>query len=152
MKRLVISVVVVAFVALSAIYAEAGRTREEAKAMVEKANSYLKANGKDKAFAEISNTKGQFAKGNMYVFVQDFNGICLANRGNRKFVGMNRLELKKPEGKYFMKELVELAKTKGNGWVDYVWVNPVTKKIQSKATYVKRIEGMDAFIGCGVFK
>ncbi len=151
MKRLVISVVVVAFVALSAIYAEAA-TREEAKAMVEKANSYLKANGKDKAFAEISNTEGQFAKGDLYVFVQDFNGICLANGGNPKFVGMNHLELKDPEGNYFMKELVELAKTKGNGWVDYVWVNPVTKKIQSKATYVKRIEGTDAFIGCGVFK
>jgi cytochrome c len=65
---------------------------------------------------------------------------------------MNHLDLKDPNGKYFMKDLVELAKTKGSGWVDYVWVNPTTKKIQPKATYAKRIEGMDAFIACGVFK
>jgi cytochrome c len=151
MKKVIGSMAVVAFIALSAIYAEAA-TREDAKAMVEKAYSYLKANGKDKAFAEVDNTGGQFVKGDLYVFVQDFNGICLANGGNPKFVGMNHMELKDPEGKYFMKDLVELAKTKGSGWVDYVWVNPVTKKIQPKTTYVKRIEGMDAFIGCGVFK
>jgi cytochrome c len=151
MKRILVGVALAVFVLTSTIAAYAA-TQEEAKAMVEKAYSYLKANGKEKAFVEISNPGGQFVKGEIYVFVQDFNGVGLANGANAKFVGMNVMDLKDPDGKSFMKDLTELAKTKGSGWVEYVWVNPVTKKIQPKATYVKRIEGMDAFIGCGVFK
>jgi signal transduction histidine kinase len=120
--------------------------------MVEKAYSHLKTAGKEKAFADINNPQGQFVKGDLYVFVQDFNGVNLANGGNPKFVGMNHLGLKDPDGKYFIKEMVELAKTKGSGWVNYMWVNPTTKKVQAKATYVKRIEGLDAFVACGVFK
>jgi len=151
MKRIFVSVALAVFVFAGAVAAYAA-TQEEAKAMVDKAYSYLKANGKEKAFAEISNPGGQFVKGELYVFVQDFNGVGLANGANSKFVGMNVMDLKDPDGKSFMKDLTELAKTKGSGWVEYVWVKPVTKKIQPKATYVKRIEGMDAFIGCGVFK
>jgi cytochrome c len=127
-------------------------TTDDAKGMVEKAYSYFKANGKDKAYAEISSPHGQFVKGELYVFVQDFNGVNLANGGNQSFVGQNHMGLKDPNGKYFIKEMVEMAKSKGTGWVNYEWVNPETKKIQAKATYVKRIEGSDSFMACGVFK
>lgn len=152
MKRVVASMIVVAFMVLGLYCAADAATQEEAKAMADKAYSYLKANGKGKAFEEISNKGGQFVKGDLYVFIQDFNGVCLANGGNPKFVGMNHIGLKDPDGKYFMKEMIETAKTKGSGWVDYKWVNPATKKIQQKTTYVRRIEGMDAFMASGAFK
>lgn len=152
MKRVIAGLVMAMIVIFGAALVGHAATADDAKMMVEKAYSYLKANGKDKAFAEISNPAGQFVKGNLYVFVQDFNGVCLANGGNPKFVGLNHMGLKDPDGKYFIKDMVELAKTKGNGWDNYVWVNPETKKVQQKATYVKRIEGMDAFMACGVFK
>lgn len=125
---------------------------EEAKAMVEKAIAYWKANGKEKAIAEFNNPNGQFVKGNMYIHVQDFNGILLANGGNPKLVGQNHYELKDPTGKYFVKEQVEVAKTKGSGWVTYMWTNPATKKLQQKQAYVQRVEGENLFIGCGFFK
>jgi cytochrome c len=51
-----------------------------------------------------------------------------------------------------MKEMIEVAKTKGSGWVNYSWTNPVTKKVQPKTAWVQRIEGSDWFIGCGVYK
>jgi signal transduction histidine kinase len=152
MKRVMVGLVMVCFITLGIVSAVCAATPEEAKAMVEKAYSHLKTAGKEKAFADFTNQQGQFVKGDLYVFVQDSNGVNLANGGNPKFVGMNHLGLKDPDGKYFIKEMVELAKTRGSGWVNYMWVNPTTKKIQAKATYVKRIEGMDAFIACGVFK
>ena len=127
-------------------------TLEEAKAFAEKAAAYMKANGKDKAVAEFNNPKGQFFKGDLYVFAQDFNGVMLANGGNPKLVGQNHLELKDPNGKLFVKEMVEIAKTKGGGWASYSWTNPATKKVQPKKTWVQRVEGMDLYVGCGIFQ
>ncbi len=57
--------------------------------------------------------------------------------------------MKDAEGKYFVRELTELAKTKGEGWVEYSWEHPMTKKIQRKRTFIKKVDGL--LIGCGVF-
>lgn len=153
MKRVVASMIVVAFMALGIYGGANANTPEEAKAMVEKAYAYLKENGKEKTFKEISNREGQFVKGDLYVYVLDFNGKNLANGGNPAFVGgPSHIELKDPDGKYFIKEMIDLAKTKGSGWVDYKWLNPTTKTIQQKTTYVKRIEKMNAFMASGVLK
>jgi cytochrome c len=125
---------------------------EEAKGFAEKAAAYAKASGKEKAAAEFNNPKGQFVKGDLYVFAQDFTGVMLANGGNPKLAGQNHLELKDPNGKLFVKEMVEVAKTKGSGWVSYSWTNPATKKVQPKKTWVQRVEGMDFYVGCGIFQ
>ncbi|MGE5622057.1 MAG: cache domain-containing protein [Bacillota bacterium] len=124
--------------------------QDQAVALVKKAAAYLQANGKDKAFAEFNNPKGQFAERDLYVFVNDLEGNTLAHGGNPKLVGKNVMELKDADGKLFIKEMTELAKTKGKGWVDYKWPNPVTKAIEAKTTYVERAG--DVLIGCGIYK
>jgi cytochrome c len=128
-------------------------TLEEAKGLSEKAATFWKTNGKDKAIAEFNNAKGQFAKGDLYIVAHDFKGVVLAHGTNASLVGVNLYEQKEPNGdKYFVKEEIEIAKTKGSGWITYSWVNPVTKKIQPKKSWVQRIEGVDAFVLCGVFQ
>jgi cytochrome c len=144
-----VSVMVTLFFLVTLVQAS---TLEEAKAFAEKAAAFVKANGKDKAVAEFSNPKGQFVKGDLYVFAQEFSGLMLANGGNPKLAGQNHLELKDPNGKFFVKEMVEMAKTKGSGWVSYSWTNPATKKVQPKKTWVQRVEGMDLYVGCGIFQ
>jgi cytochrome c len=131
-------------------FAFAGGTADEAKALMDKAVAYVKANGKDKAFAEFTNQKGKFIDRDLYIFVVDFKGITLAHGGSEKLVGKDMLELKDADGKYFIKEFIELAKTKGSGWVDYKWANPVSKKIEDKSTYVVKLD--DCFLGCGIYK
>jgi cytochrome c len=125
-------------------------TQDEAKALVEKAVAFAKANGKEKAFAEFSNPQGQFVKGELYVLAQGLNGVILAHGANVKLVGQDHLQLKDATGKLFVKEMVELAKTKGNGWVEYSWTHPQTKKVQAKMTYIQKMD--DYFIGCGIYK
>jgi cytochrome c len=127
-------------------------TLEEAKTLGEKAAQYVKANGKDKGIAEINNPKGQFVKGELYVTLHDFNGMHLANPVSPKIVGQNHMELKDASGKAFVKEHIELAKTKGSGWVTYVWTNPVTKKVQPKKSWVQRVEGTDVYTLSGLFQ
>jgi len=127
-----------------------GGTADEAKALVSKGAAYIKENGKEKAFLEFTNSKGKFVDRDLYLFAVDFRGMTLAHGGSEKLVGKDMSGLKDADGKFFIKELIELAKSKGGGWVDYKWVNPVTKKIEAKSTYVQKVD--DYFLGCGIYK
>ena len=123
---------------------------DEAVALTKKAIAYLKANGKEKAFAEINNPNGQFKDRDLYVFVFDLNGKTLAHGTNPKLLDKNLLDLKDADGKLFVKEFVDVAKTKGKGWIDYKWPHPATKAIEAKSTYVEKVD--DVMVGCGIYK
>jgi cytochrome c len=154
MKKVAFIMVVLMAVVFSTVYIAEAATTEEAKQMAEKAAAYVKANGKEKGIAEISNPKGQFVKGNMdlYVTLQDLNGVALANPANPKLHGQNHMNLKDPSGKLFIKENIELVKAKGSGWVTYTWTNPATKKVQPKKAWVQAVEGTDMYTMCGIFQ
>jgi cytochrome c len=131
--------------------AVAAGSAEDAQALVEKAVAYVKANGKDKGVAAFNDPKGEFVKGDLYIFMFDFSGVTLAHGANQKLVGKNMLDLKDANGTPFVKEFMNKVKS-GGGWVDYHWTNPNTKKVQAKTTYVKGIDGTDYFVGCGIYK
>jgi signal transduction histidine kinase len=143
--------VLMALVAVGTLTARQKKgTTAEAEALVKKAIAQLKANGKDKAFGEISDPKGKFVSGDLYVFVYDISGKCVAHGGNAKMIGKDLIELKDADGKAFVKERVEIAKTKGSGWQNYKWNNPTTNKIEDKVAYVEKYE--DVIVGCGAYK
>ncbi len=153
MKRLFSSILVCCFVLGSAgitFSAEKRGTAAEAEAMVKKAIAYIKAHGREKAFAEISNPKGQFVDKDLYVTVYDTNGNCLAHGFNQKMIGKNMLDLRDLDGKFMVKDRNELAKTKDKFWMDYRWPNPITKKIENKSMYTERMG--DLLVNCGIYK
>lgn len=125
-------------------------TAAQAEAMVQKAIAFFKANGKEKALAEISNPKGQFIKGDLYVFAYDMNGMCVAHGANQKMVGKDLIDMVDPDGKAYVKERVQIAKTKGKGWQDYKFPNPISKAIEQKTAYVEKVD--DVILGCGAYK
>jgi len=125
-------------------------TAEEATAMVKKAAAFLKANGKEKTFAEVSNPSGQFVKGDLYVFIHDMEGNCLAHGGNPKLIGKNLLDLKDATGYNMVKGFIDVAKTKGKGWVDYKWPNKTTKEVENKSTYLEKVD--DLIVSVGIYK
>ncbi len=125
-------------------------TKEEAVAMVKKAIEYIKANGNEKAFIDITDKTGQFVDRDLYVVVYDMNGKCLAHGQRRNFVGMDTIELKDVDGKEFMKERIEIMKNKTSAWQDYKFMNPVTKQVEPKSMYLERYG--DLIVGCGIYK
>jgi signal transduction histidine kinase len=153
MKKLIATMIGVSFLVLMAgsitSAAEFG-TAPEAEALVKKAIQLIKTEGKVNAFAEINNPKGKFVDRDLYIFVYDMEGKCVAHGFNPKMIGKDLLEMKDPDGKYFVKERIEIAKTKGNSWQDYKFTDPITKKIEPKSAYVERIENL--IVGCGVYK
>jgi methyl-accepting chemotaxis protein len=55
-------------------------------------------------------------------------------------------------GKLLFKEFVEVAKSKGEGWVDYMWTNPGDPKPRKKITYIYRVPGKNALVGAGIYE
>ena len=132
---------------LSAPAAPAGNaTADEATAMVRKGVAFIKAEGTEKGYAEISNKQGRFVDRDLYLVVYGLDGTVLAHGANDKMVGKNLLDLKDIDGKAFVKERVELAQTKSSFWQDYKFTDPLTKKIEPKTTYCERLE---ASVVCG---
>jgi len=69
---------------------------------------------------------------------------------NPKMIGKDLIEMKDSDGKFFVKERIEIAKTKGKGWQDYKFTDPLTKKIEDKRAYVEKYE--DLIVGSGIYK
>ena len=125
-------------------------TPNEAIAMVKKGLAYIKENGKEKAFSEFANRTNQdFHDRDLYLFVYDLNGVNLSHGNNPKMIGKSLIDLKVGD-KYVVKEMIAVALSKGKGWVDYQWPNPVTKDLEMKSSYVEKID--DYFVGCGIYK
>lgn len=148
-KKVVIAVVFCLFVAAS-VSAQQRGTPAEAKSLVEKAIAYIKANGQEQAFAEFNNPKGTFVDRDLYIMVYDMNGTCLAHGATKQRIGKNFMDSKDDAGNYVIKPRVEMAKTKGSGWQDYVWANPISKKVEPKTAYFEKYG--DIIVSCGVYK
>ncbi|WP_301101587.1 cache domain-containing protein [Propionivibrio sp.] len=136
-------------IATSALASDKG-TAKEAEAMVAKALAEVKANGIESSTKTFSDPK--WRDRDLYVFVGKFDGTIIAHGANAGLIGKNLNELKDADGKTFVREMAEVAKTKQKGWVDYYWSNPTTKKVEPKSTYVTAIPGQDAYVAVGIYK
>lgn len=143
MKKLLQALVCsTALIMSSGAHAAEQGTAEEATALVKKAVAFLKANGKDKTLAEMSNNKGQFVDRDLYISVYDMNGKVVAHGTNAKLIGKDVSALKDADGKEFIKDILSQAKANGKGKSNYKWQNPVTKEIQAKSVYFEKSEDM----------
>ena len=149
--RSLMVLLVAVFLSVSAVAQDHG-TKDEAKALVDAALAHIKKVGNEQSFKDFTSDKASWTKKDLYVFVMDAKGGTLAHGSNEKLVGKNMIDLKDQNGKLFMRELTDLSATKGEGWVDYDWAHPVSKKVEGKSTYVKRIPGFEGSVSVGVYR
>lgn len=127
----------------------ASPTKQDAQTLVEKAAKFAETNGKEKLVAEVNNKAGAFNQGELYVFVYDMNGTLIADPVNTNLVGQNNISKPDANGKLFRKEIVDVAKSQGKGWVEYSFNNPASGKVEPKASYVMK-QG-DVIIIAGIY-
>src|SRR5713101_1987730 len=126
-------------------------TKEEATAMVKRVQAKFKKEGPEAAFQAINNKAPGFADRDLYPFVTELTGLCVANGVTPAVRGKNLLDLKDQDGKFMIQEFVRTASNPpGHGWVDYRWLNPVTKTIEDKSALIERMG--DYFVGVGVYR
>jgi cytochrome c len=122
-------------------------TPEEAKALAEKAVAHFKEVGPEKAIADFNDANGGYVDRELFVVVYDPDHKIQGSYGIPVLRGKDASTLKDVEGKEFGKEIIELAKTKGSGWVDYRMTNPVTKKVGLKRSWVVGVDDYVIFVG-----
>jgi hypothetical protein len=148
-------VLIVTVLLLSGGVYAAGRdtgSAKEAKAMVQRAVTYLKTNGPEIAFPAFSDPKGKFVDRDLYIWVADAdaNMKCVAHGVSAQLIGRDLMEFKDSDGKMFIREIYELSRKKGSGWVDYKWFRPATQKIEQKSVYFEKVDHY--IVACGYYK
>jgi cytochrome c len=135
----------------AAAVAEHG-TEAEAQEMVIKAAALIKSAGPEAAYKSFTeHPSGAFKDRDLYVFVYDFEGNCLAQGANPKMVGKNLIDLKDSDGNELIKGEINLVRTKGSGWYGpYKFSNPLTGKIETKRSYCMRGAG-DSMVCTGAY-
>lgn len=132
-------------------------TKEECIAKTKDAAKMVSEKGLDAAVAEINKKDGKFVWKDSYVFLVDFDGKMLAHPMSQKLVGTNVIDMKDKsddpaKAKLLFKEFTETAKSKGEGWVRYMWKNPDDPKARAKISYIFRVPGKDIYAGAGIWE
>jgi len=125
---------------------------QQAKALVKEAVAFGRKQGKEALLLETNQGQGRFhakAGGDLYIFIYDLQGNCQAIGFQSQMVGVNRWNLRDPDGKFFLQEMIGIVKTKGSGWLDYKYPNPSTGRIEQKTSYVESFDGW--LVGCGFY-
>lgn len=151
MRSMLKAVALSLFIACGMASAADKGSAEEAVAMVKKAVAYINEHGQEKAFAEFANPANtQFHDRDLYIFVYDMGGTCVSHGNNPKMVGKNLLDMKDHDGKFIIRGFIDIANTKGKGWFDYKWPNPVSKAVEQKSGYVEKTGNL--IVGSGIYK
>ncbi len=119
---------------------------------VEKAAALLQKEGKA-AFPKFRGKDSEFIFAGTYIWIHDLTGTTRLHPLMYKMEGVTNLFIKDANGKLFISEMNEKAKSKGAGWVDYVWPKPGEKTPSLKVSYGKlvKVEGEDLMLGCGIY-
>ncbi len=125
---------------------------KQTKALVDQAASLLQSEGTE-AFTEFRKKDSKWLKDDTYIFVFNMNGIELFHPIQPELEGKNIIDLKDVNGKAYVQETIETAKTQGSGWIDYMLPKPGESKPSKKSSYFKKVKvGEETFIvGSGFY-
>ncbi|MDO9577624.1 MAG: cache domain-containing protein [Candidatus Cloacimonadales bacterium] len=116
---------------------------------VNEAEEVLQQEGKEAAFARFNDKADKFIFLNSYIFVVTLEGGCVVNPFSPQLVGTDVINLQDTNGKYFMKEQLEILKTQESCWIDYMWSKPGNEVSSQKMSYVKKVVIGDEMLAVG---
>jgi signal transduction histidine kinase len=105
------------------------------------------------AFAALRDPTGPFAAKDTYVFVVDLDGACCVHPAFPNVEGQDLRDLTDARGRHLIRDMIEVVRTRGEGWVEYMWPKPGESNATQKSTYVKSatLGGRPVLVGCGVY-
>jgi signal transduction histidine kinase len=89
--------------------------------------------------------------GTGYIFIYDFDGLKISDPVWPHDIGENLYNLKDVNGVQVIKELIDLAKSNGDGFVEYTWRKPETYRDSLKISHAKAFEPWQWMIGTGIY-
>jgi methyl-accepting chemotaxis protein len=86
-----------------------------------------------------------------YFWIANFDGVQLAHGATQQNVGKSQVNLQDSTGRYFFREILDLAKTKGNGFIDYMWTKPNSDVPLQKYAHVATFQPWQWLVSTGVY-
>ncbi len=157
MKRLsmILSVMALALLLVSALgdlwAAEELATREECVAKTKQAAKLIEEIGLEAALQKMNDPNGPFMWKDTYVFCLDETGKMLAHKAP-KIIGYQARDLKDVNGKLYMQEILDVANTKGEGWVSYMYPKTPGGIPEPKTSYVLKVPSANVIVGAGFYE
>lgn len=120
--------------------------------VVDSAAALIEKEG-EAAFPKFRDKAGQFMFMDIYIFVDQPDGVELVSGAFPNLEGRNLIDYKDSMGNFLVRDYINVALTKGSGWVEYFWPKPQEAAPSKKQTYVKKaIYGDKVFIvGAGTY-
>lgn len=129
-------------------YSAPRATADDARAMLGRAVALAQAEGGAKAAAAFNDRRGAFVKDDLYVFMVNLeSGKFEAMGMNPALSDTDARGLTNAEGRAIVAEMIDKLKTADEATVDYVWRNPVTNRVETKRSYVRKVGG--SLVGVG---
>lgn len=127
-------------------------TAKQTEALVDKAAALIDREGKA-AFSEFRVKGSEWFHGDTYLFIYDLKANVLLNPAFPTREGTNVSGQKDSNGKLFHDAMIQTAKSKKSGWVDYMFLRPGQAQPSHKWTYVKavRIDGVPGLVASGFY-
>jgi len=122
----------------------------QAEALLRKAAAHYTAVGKTKALDDFTNDKADYVDRDLYIACIDRQGIWTAHGMNKGLLGRDMTKLMDADGHSLGNLILDTVKTNKEGWVEYRWANPTTKKLDDKRSFVMLIG--DDVCGVGFYK
>lgn len=108
--------------------------RRAAVELVRRGFDSMKRQGKSVTVREINDTRtDSFRFGDLYLYIYDMNGVCVAHGARPDFVGLNQSNAQDEDGRYYIREIIEKARL-GGGWINFRMNNAV------QVAYVEQVD------------
>ncbi|HMK43594.1 MAG TPA: cache domain-containing protein, partial [Dissulfurispiraceae bacterium] len=104
----------------------------------------------ERAKARISSIRFG-ADENGYIWINNLEGRMLMHPVYPELNGENLLEFEDAHGKFFFREMVELGKGRGEGYVEYVWPKSPGAEPSPKISFVRLYRPWGWVIGSGIY-
>lgn len=113
MVRVFVAFAAIAFLVHTSIaFAGEFGSRDEAVAMVKRVEDMFASAGADPTFKAVSGrSTASFHDRDLYPFIYDLSGQCVAHGARPALIGKNLLDLKDQDGKYLIREMIGSAWT-----------------------------------------
>ncbi|WP_247876094.1 methyl-accepting chemotaxis protein [Azospirillum sp. TSH100] len=107
---------------------------------------------REQAFERFkANLNTMFYNGKDYIFAQNLNYQTVIHPVRPDVIGKDQRDNKDSNGVFFVRALVDTARTKGDGFVEYMYPKANSDVPLPKLSYVKMFEPWQLAIGTGVY-
>ena len=125
-------------------------TADEAMQFTLAALAHIRAAGYERASEDFYKRPGRFIDRDLYIFVLDRAGTYRVMGADRNKTGTRVHDAAGIDAERFLHDVWERAE-QGGGWVEYNIVNPVTKDVRGKSSFILPIND-ELVVGCGAYR